>query len=105
MSDVSEEEEEGDKRFSAPLSDREMQALTEKDVPENTKKAISWATGMFEDWRKNRNAAILKRGNLSSFLIRSTLMALTPSELNYAMSRFVSEIKKTDGSEFPPKTI
>ena len=50
LSDISEDEEINSNRFKDPLTDMEMQNLLEKDIPEKTKKSISWAFNLIEQW-------------------------------------------------------
>lgn len=38
-------------------------------------------------------------------IIRTEIDEMTKDELNYSMSRFISEIRKKDGGEYPGKTL
>jgi hypothetical protein len=84
-----------------------MVELTKKDTPVRTARSIAWASNLFENWRVQRNTLISKRrvADKSLSIIPCRLESLNDDELNYCISRFIHEVKKIDGTDFPPKTI
>ena len=59
---------------------------------------------MFDQWRNNRLldpyvSDSIKRANLNA------LFTFSAGDLEYALWRFVREVKKVDGSDFPPNTV
>ena len=104
ISDISDEEIPD--RFGSPISNSGMADIVKKDIPLRTQRAISWAENLFEQWRKKRNVRILKEGKYGpAFLINKTLQDMTVLDLNYAVARFIAEVRKADKSHFPPRTI
>ena len=69
--------------------------------PTNALKRNKWAVNTFNSWAISRNN---QRYEGDARKIRS-LEVMTSEELNYWLSRFVCEVLKTDGSEYPPKSL
>ena len=70
-------------------------------APETMKK-IEWVVGMFTEWRTYHNEIkhfdhIYCDLNDKEFISQHTVA--------FAMCRFLTKIKKLDGSDFPPKTL
>lgn len=90
------------KRFVAPTSSVEMEKICKGFVPKNTQKATNWAVRVFEEWRVERNKATSDDGKkCPSNLLECPLQTL----LNYWLSRFVVEVRREDGQQYPPTTI
>lgn len=107
-SDISDEEFELNfDRFYTPKCEAEMVELSKKEQPVRTERSVAWASNLFEKWRVQRNTRISKREfeYQSLSVIPYRLESLNDDELNYCISRFVYEVKKLDGTDFPPKTI
>ncbi|XP_070546828.1 uncharacterized protein [Ptychodera flava] len=68
---------------------------------------IKWAVASWENWRNSRNDRC--RESQSSDETRGPVPALsselTASELQFWLCRFVSEVRRQDGSEYPAKTL
>ena len=69
-----------------------------------SKKKIKWCVGMYHQWRANRLLdpyvpIQIKRVNLDS------LFTFSSGDLEYALCRFIREVKKVDGTDFPPNTV
>ena len=109
FSDISDVELDTDvaKRFVTPVSDDKMKEMYTKDVPKSTSKSVQWATNLFESWRKNRNIRIMhdEQGYQHLSLISRKLENLNIDELNYSISRFLYEVRRADGLEFPPRPV
>ena len=48
------------KRFVVPSSSVEMETICKCFVPKNTKKATNWSSRVFEEWRAQRNEAVIE---------------------------------------------
>lgn len=109
FSDISGDEDEEDNitsRFSFPISDEQIEKFSKKDQPKNTQRSISWAVNLFEQWRQLRNAQVMKTkfpGDMKVLPYR--LLAMDREDINYALSRFIFEVKKLDGTDYPPSTV
>ena len=78
-----------------------MQNLTRKSFSDETRKKIDWVVRMYRDWRVYRNGLGLH------YIVCDVddMSTVTQESLNFALCRFVVEVKKVDGSEFPAKTL
>ena len=105
-SDISDCEDSG-ARFSKPLADEDVEKLLKKDIPKNTGKTVQWAVNLYDQWRIARNCSIVKDDTLREVMkvLPSRLESQSVEEINYGISRFVHEIKRVDGGDYPPKTI
>ena len=87
--------------YNQPLSSVELKNLTHKNFSNETMKKIQWVTKMYRDWRQYRH-------NSGFDYIGCDLddvNTITQDSLIFAVCRFVTEIKKIDGSDFPGKTL
>ena len=86
-------------RFAPPMSDSEVQQAKKFAVPKRTTKDTAWCISLWEQWRKARNSR-------SKEQVPSDICMLTTSQLlQYWLSRFVLEVRKKDGQEYPPGTL
>ena len=71
----------------------------------STERKINWAVSNFDEWKRARNEFASQHPESGMSLIGPTLQEMTKDELNFAISRFIQEIHKKDGSEYPGKTL
>lgn len=85
------------------VNDAEAEALSKKFVPRNTATSTKWCVSTFESWRKERNARFQNEadGQVPMDLLKSSDAALIPKFL----SLYVAEVRKKDGTQYPPKTV
>lgn len=88
--------------FAKPTSEDHLLKLSRKQFASETDKKIRWVVNMYGEWCKYRNS-------VPGFdIIKLDLMnvaTITKANLVYAATRFLAEVKKMDGSDFPPKTL
>ncbi|KAK3107796.1 hypothetical protein FSP39_022395 [Pinctada imbricata] len=85
-------EETEHRRFAVSVSESDIQQLINSQANPNTRKNTKWSTDTFNKWRESRkNVPYLKEMNADS--------------LSYWLQRFVLEVRKLDGSEYPPRTL
>jgi hypothetical protein len=74
---------------------------------EANRKKWHWVLRTFEEWRATRNHAVSL--NNDSYrdepLINASLDKMSDDQLNFFLARFVAEVRKTDGAEYPGRTI
>ena len=59
--------------------------------------------GIYSEWAAAR---IIKNSTMPNVCDLTTpLLDMKPEEIAYWMGRFVLEIRKKDGTEYPPKTL
>ena len=65
-------------------------------------KKISWVVNMYTDWKEYRNSL----GNVSDIHCDLyDVSTINEYSLKFALCRFLTEVRKVDESEFPPKTM
>ena len=81
-------------RFAWPKSN---QTARLQRIPEKTKQDTKYCVKLWNEWRMNRTATTGEH--------ISTIEQMTDTELTHWMSRFVLEVRKVNGSEYPPNSI
>ena len=77
------------------VSDKEIQARNDKRIPQNTKRATSWSTRVWDDWVTERNS--LPINDSDTFVVAPNsgiLNTLCNFELSFWLSKFVYEVRK-----------
>ena len=90
--------------FKEPTDESNFGVLEKKQFAPESKKKIKWAVNMYSEWRKNRVSYV----GVSDKIVRANLDCLhtfDKADLSYALSKFVTEIKRLDGKDYPPNTI
>ena len=79
-----------------------MSNLSRKKFSDETMKKVNWVRRMYVDWRSFRNS----QSDLQSFECDiEDVKTITKANLSAAVCRFITEVKKLDGSEYPAKTL
>ena len=79
-----------------------MTNLTHKKFSHETTKKIQWVTKMYREWRLVRNLNPNVRNIVCNM---DDMSSLTITNIVEGICRFLTEIKKLDGSDFPGKTL
>ena len=88
--------------YNVPLKESDLQDLGHKNFSPETMKKVKWVTGMYRDWRNYRN----NNPQLESIdCDLDEVCTITEDSLIYAVTRFLTEVKKLDGTDFPGKTL
>ena len=87
-------------RFSFDLDDDDFEQLSRGFVPENTAADTQKYLKLFQDWVEERNSRFPEHKVLENILLSDDLR-----ELCKWLCRFCTEIRKKDGSRYPPRTI
>ena len=88
--------------YHEPLKSDGMDVLSRKKFSDETNKKIAWVTKMYCDWRIHRE----EDPNLESIdCDLDNIDTITIDSLNEAVCRFLTEVKKLDGSDFPGKML
>ena len=88
--------------FNEPLDLASMQRLARKKISDETVRKISWVRKMYSQWRLHRNDVH------STETIMCDLddhESITIENITFALTRFIREICKLDGMQFPAKTL
>ena len=88
--------------FKKPMDDVTMQMLSRKNFSDETCKKINWVTNMFQHWREFRNGSPDLINVISNL---DDVSSLDKETFNSDVCRFITEVKKLDGSDYPAKTL
>ncbi|CAC5389685.1 unnamed protein product [Mytilus coruscus] len=91
-------------RFHEPKTAKEIEDMQSKKFADSTMSKIKWATTLFKQWKSTRNIRA-NDPNVGLSPIRVDLAEMSLDELNYFISRFICDVRKTDGTEYPPDTL
>ena len=83
--------------FATPVTEADIQHAKQNAVPKSTKRDTEYCTRMWKEWCRSREQ--------SSNCVIPPLCELNKSQLQHWMSRFVMELRKKDGSVFPPNSL
>ena len=83
-------------RFAKPRTDEEMQQARAQGVPTKTVQNTKYCLGVWEAWREYRNKTGTNIAEMSQ---------LSNSELDHWLTRFVLEMLKKIGEEYPPNMV
>lgn len=68
-----------------------------------TNKKLKWAVSLFNKWKLARAKASFSHKSITPIV--GELEHMSNEQLNYALSRFIQEIKKQNGNPYPGKTL
>ena len=91
------------REFKEPENDNDIENYGKKQFAEKSKQKILWAVNLYDQWRKNRMrnpgcCVEIYNANLQFYRNFSKV------DLCFALSRFVREVKKINGNDYPPNT-
>ena len=89
-------------RFHVPLDEQSMEKLGRKRFSEETNKKVPWVRRMFKDWKLFRNSDPTL---LDVKCDLEDVTSFTREEFINTITRFLTEVKKLDGTDFPGKTL
>ena len=87
-------------RFIEPVSDVAEASLRAGAIPSNTKASTEWGIRVWEEWAACRK---ISTAGIDGVVPVNT--PLLPADLAYWLGKFVLEVRKKDGSEYPPKSL
>ena len=79
-----------------------MSKLAHKSFSDETMKKVSWVRNMYNDWRIFRNSQPTLQDVKCDL---EKLGDFSKEDLCYDLCRFITEVKKLDGSDFPSRTL
>lgn len=93
------EEKEKCFRFAQPLSKQEVESRVKDSVPRATLYKNGWTVKLFETWRNERNIRAFDNK------MEKALEELSDEELVEYLPLFIAEVRKTDGTKYPPRSL
>ena len=88
--------------YHEPLDADTLESLTKKKFAMETMKKVNWVKNMYQEWMYSRNA---KSGVNDITCDLEDVQSITQESLKYSLCHFITEIKKLDGGDFPPRTL
>ena len=80
-----------------------MRYLAKKNFSEETEKKMRWVRRMYGEWRVERNNTYGQDDLIDCDL--ENVSTINQCSLLNAMRKFITEVRKLDGTDFPPKTL
>lgn len=82
-------------------SDEKLQEIKDNSVPKNTARNTAWAVNIWKQWSLSRQEGF--PGKFSEWPVH--LYIADNIQLDYLLSKFVIEVKKSDSNTYPPNTL
>ena len=95
----------GSERFRAPISSDECRRFEDRLASDASRRKWNWVLNIFEEWRETRNEAALKVETSGEPVLNQHIDEMSDEDLDFFLGRFVAELRKEDGQEYPCKTI
>ena len=97
-------------RFAEPVADGEVEERSRAGIPKNTQRRNKWAVNTWIKWSiaRNNRRIVEEDDNVMSDKFTKILISLDhmpDDQLNYWVAKFILEVRKEDGSMYPPKTV
>lgn len=93
------EEEHKLSRFAAPKTKEDVEMAIATRVPKKTQTDAKYCVELWKKWSIDRNSIVEEEK------VPVNIEAIDIEQLQYWLSHFVLEVRKKDGSEYPPNTI
>ena len=94
----------GTSRFAEPVSTQQIRERNTNSIPKKTRDANKWALKVWSDWAVFRNSLPATTHEIG-YPIPEDINALDDNMINYWGQRFIMEIKRQDGKDYPPNTL
>ena len=85
-------------RFSTPKSSEDVAMAIASSVPKKTQADTKYCVELWKKWSNFRNS-------ITEEQVPERIEAMDNEQLRYWLSRFIFEVRKRDGSEYPPNTL
>ena len=92
-------------RFAAPVDDIQELELRGKAIPGKTKATTEWGIRVWNEWASSRPIADPSSDAEARAAPTTPLLEMAPNDLAYWMGKFILEVRKKDGEEYPPKSL
>lgn len=82
----------------APITNSAVHDAARSSVPKATEKATNWTLNLWKEWQQNR------KDNGTDYPLTAPHL-LTEILLNEWMCKFILEVRRKDGAEYPPNSL
>ena len=87
--------------FKPLLDDMKLTELSHKNFSDETMKQVCWVCKMYYEWHYYRHS----HGLAPIYCDLKDKATITAESLKFVFCRFITEVKKLDGEDFPGKTL
>jgi len=81
-------------------TENELEALRKSRIPQTTLEKVKWGVNLFYKWHNQWKISL--DGGLKVY---KDLDQMDKSDLNYCLKFFLSDARKVNGQEYPPRTL
>lgn len=92
-------------RFGQLVTTSDLDRFAKSWVSDNSRKKWTWVLRLYEEWRQGRNKSVVDEAYLGEAVIKNSLENMSDDEMDEVLAKFVSEVRKADGKEYPGKTL
>ena len=89
--------------FKPPEKDENIEKMAKKQFAPKSKSKIMWVVNLYSQWRASRINVVGCPPQI--FNVNLDRFVFSKQDLCYSMCRFICEVKKIDGTEYPPNTV
>ena len=86
-----------------PITASEDEKFDQSLVSHASSRKWAWVLKVFEEQKKQRNEVVLKEDYSSESIIQEDIDEMSDEMLDFTLARFVAEVRKEDGQEYPGK--
>ena len=94
-----------EQRFRKPITSVECEKFEESWVSDSSRRKWAWVLKVFDQWMVERNKAVNEMSYSGEPLINENLDEMSEEQLDFVLARFIAEVRKEDGQEYPGKTL
>ena len=85
-------------RFLKPTTDEQVHQAQENGIPNSTARSTQWSVNLWKEWSSNRKKMGVEYPQTLPHL-------LDYANIDYWMCKFILEVRRQDGKEYPPNTL
>ena len=91
-------------RWGSPKSSAKLNLLRKDGIPKSTQKQTDWSLSVWSQWSCCRSENLVEADECVHKL-KQEFTAMTEEALLFWLLKFVAEIRKSDGSLYPPNSV
>ena len=91
-------------RWGSPKLSAKLDLLRKDGIPKSTQKQTDWSLSVWSQWSCYRSENLVKADECVHKL-KQEFTAMTEEALLFSLPKFVAEMRKSDGSLYPPNSV
>ena len=92
------------REFKLPENEQLIEEISKKKFAPKSKSKILWAVNLYSEWHRKRLGLTLVPPQIINANL-DMVGTFAKADLCFSMCRFIREVKKIDGSDYPPNTV